>query len=128
VVLVGAGTARAEGYGGVVLSTEAQNQRAKRGQTPIPTLAVVSGSARLDPTGPLFVDTTVPPLIFTTSAAAHRHQQLLEAGADIIVVGSNTVDAREVLQELKSRKLLRVLCEGGPHLLGALVAAEASLD
>ena len=126
VVLVGAGTARAERYGGIVLSAEAQNRRVKRGQAPMPPLAVVSGSAHLDPAGPLFVDTVVPPLILTTSNAPQdRREQLIRSGADVAVVGSNTAEAGQVLHQLESRNLLRVLCEGGPHLLGTLVAAEA---
>jgi riboflavin biosynthesis pyrimidine reductase len=126
VVLVGAGTVRAERYGGVVLSTEAQDRRARRGQAPIPPLAVVSSSARLDPAGPLFVDTVVPPLILTTSDAPQdRRERLIRAGADVAIVGSSTADVGQVLHQLGSRKLLRVLCEGGPHLLGTLAAAEA---
>lgn len=126
VILVGAGTARAERYGGVVLATEAQNRRTSRGQAPVPPLAVVSSSACLDPAGPLFVDAVVPPLILTTSdAPPNRREQLIRAGADVVVVGGSTVDVGQVLQQLKSRKLLRVLCEGGPRLLGTLVAAEA---
>jgi riboflavin biosynthesis pyrimidine reductase len=126
VVLVGAGTARAERYGGVVLSTEAQNRRAGRGQAPTPPLAVVSSSAHLDPAGPLFVDTVVPPLILTTSNAPRdRRDRLIKAGADVAVVGSGTAEVGQVLHQLRARELLRVLCEGGPHLLGTLVAAEA---
>lgn len=126
VVLVGAGTARAERYGGIVLSAEAQNRRVKRGQAPMPPLAVVSSSAQLDPAGPLFVDTVVPPLILTTSnAPLDRREQLIRSGADVAVVGSSTAEAGQVLHQLENRNLLRVLCEGGPHLLGTLVAAEA---
>lgn len=126
VVLVGAGTARAEQYGGVRLSTEVQNRRVRRGQTPVPLLAVVSASANLDPAGPLFADTVVPPLILTTSDAPRdRRERLIRAGADVALVGGSTAETDQVLHQLESRKLLRVLCEGGPHLLGTLVAAQA---
>ena len=125
VVLVGAGTARAERYGGVVLDADAQNRRVKRGQAPIPPVAVVSSSARLDPTGPLFVDTVVPPIILTTSNAPQdRRERLIDAGADLAVVGHSTAEAGQILHQLQNRNLLRVLCEGGPHLFGTLVAAE----
>lgn len=126
VVLVGAGTARAEQYGGVRLSIDAQDRRARRGQAPLPPIAVVSASANLDPAGPLFADTVVPPLILTTSDASRdRREQLIRAGADVTLVGSSKVETREILHQLETRKLLRVLCEGGPHLLGTLAAAEA---
>ncbi|MGH3694051.1 MAG: pyrimidine reductase family protein [Pseudonocardiaceae bacterium] len=126
VVLVGAGTARAERYGGVILSTDAQNRRAKRGQAPIPPVAVVSSSARLDPAGPLFVDTVVPPLILTTSSAPlDCRERLISAGADLAIVGSSAAEVGQILHQLQSRKLLRVLCEGGPRLFGTMIAAEA---
>jgi len=126
VILVGAGTARAERYGGVRLSTDAQNQRVSRGQLPIPPLAVVSASADLDTDGPLFTDTIVPPIVFTTSNAhLDRHEQLIEAGADLATVGNRTAEVGQMLDQLKNRKHIRILCEGGPHLLGTLAAAEA---
>jgi riboflavin biosynthesis pyrimidine reductase len=126
VVLVGAGTARVEQYGGVHLSTDAQNRRIRQGQAPLPPIAVVSASANLDPAGPLFVDTVVPPLILTTSDAPRdRRERLIAAGADVAIVGSATAQASQILHQLENRRLLRVLCEGGPHLLGTLVAAKA---
>lgn len=41
------------------------------------------------------------------------------------IVGSSKAEAGQILQQLKSRNLLRILCEGGPHLLGTLAAAES---
>src|SRR6185312_11579008 len=69
--------------------------------------------------------TDAPPLIFTTntSFAATRdrlqgHAEVLDAStADPIVV-----DPAAVLGQLAGRGLHRVLCEGGPTLLGDFVA------
>lgn len=47
VVLVGAGTVRAEGYGPVLLDEVAQERRATRGQQPAPPIAVVTRSLLL---------------------------------------------------------------------------------
>jgi len=116
VVLVGAGTVRAEDYRGA--------RRPTRGRPTPPPIAVVTGSADLDPASRLFTDTTVPPLVLTLeSAPAERRKALAEAGGEVVVLPRLTPDA--LLAELGGRGLTRVLCEGGPSLLGALQAADA---
>ena len=116
VVLVGAGTVRAENYNGV--------RRPTRGRATPPPVAVVTGSADLDPTAKLFTDTVVPPLILTTaSAPAERRAALADAGGEVVALPRLTPDA--LLAELGRRGLRHVLCEGGPGLLGALQAADA---
>jgi 5-amino-6-(5-phosphoribosylamino)uracil reductase len=116
VVLVGAGTVRAENYNGV--------QRNTRGRDTPPPVAVVTGTADLDPASRLFTDTVVPPLILTVeSAPADRRATLAEAGGEVVVLPRLTPDV--LLGELARRGLDRVLCEGGPSLLGTLQAADA---
>jgi 5-amino-6-(5-phosphoribosylamino)uracil reductase len=116
VVLVGAGTARKERYNGV--------QHATRGRDTPPPVAVVTGSADLDPGSALFTDTIVAPLVLTLeSAPAERRAALAAAGGEVVVLPRLTPDA--LLAELSRRGLRRVLCEGGPSLLGAFEAADA---
>ncbi len=116
VVLVGAGTVRAEDYRGA--------RRPTRGGDIPPPIAVVTGSADLDPDARLFTDTLVPPIVLTlASADAGRRQRLAAAGADVVVLDRLTPDA--LLAELGRRGLHRVLCEGGPSMLGSLQAADA---
>jgi riboflavin-specific deaminase-like protein len=116
VLLVGAGTVRAEDYGGA--------RRPTRGTERPPPVAVVTGSARLDPASRLFTDTRVPPIVLTSeSAPPERRERLAAAGADVVVLERLTPDL--VLAELARRGLHRVLCEGGPTLFGELVAADA---
>ena len=116
VVLVGAGTVRTEKYNGV--------QRNTRGRDTPPPVAVVTGTADLDPASRLFTDTVVPPLILTLeSAPADRRAALADAGGEVVVLPRLTPDV--LLAELGRRRLDRVLCEGGPSLLGALQAADA---
>ncbi len=116
VVLVGAGTVRAEDYGGA--------RRPTRGRSTPPPIAVVTGSADLDPASRLFTDTAVPPLVLTLdSAPAERRRALSAAGGEVVVLPRLGPDA--LLAELARRGLTRVLCEGGPSLLGALAAADA---
>jgi riboflavin-specific deaminase-like protein len=116
VVLVGAGTVRAEDYGGA--------RRPTRGHAAPPPIAVVTGSADLDPASRLLTDTRVPPIVLTlASAPAQRRERLAAAGADVVALDRLTPDV--VLAELARRRLHRVLCEGGPRLFGEFVAADA---
>jgi riboflavin biosynthesis pyrimidine reductase len=115
VVLVGAGTARAEKYSGA--------RRPSRVTGLPPRIAVVTRRAELDPRGPLFTDTDVPPLILTSPAVPPaKVAQLVEAGAEVDSRGTAPAD---LLTALRDRGLHRVLCEGGPSLFGELIAADA---
>ncbi len=116
VVLVGAGTARAEDYGGA--------RRPTRGRDTPPPIAVVTGSADLDPAARLFTDTTVPPIVLTTAAAPEgRRAAITAAGGEVVLLDELT--PRHLLAELGRRGLHRVLCEGGPGLFGDFLAADA---
>ncbi|GAA3230542.1 pyrimidine reductase family protein [Pseudonocardia petroleophila] len=116
VVLVGAGTARAEGYRGA--------RRPTIGTDTPPPVAVVTGSADLDPEAGLFTDTQVPTIVLTTAGAPRAHRdRLAAAGADVAVL--DDLSPAALLAELGRRRLNRVLCEGGPSLHGALVDHDA---
>lgn len=112
VVLVGAGTARVENYGGA---------REVDGRTP--PIAVVSRSLDLDPEARLFTDTRVPPIILTCGSAPAARRRSLEGIAEVLVAGDEDVDMKVALDLLAERGLRHVECEGGPHLLGWLLAA-----
>lgn len=116
VVLVGAGTVRAEDYRGA--------RRATRGCATPPPIAVVTGSADLDPASRLFTDTATAPIVLTTSGApVERRERLAAAGADVAVL--DDLSPASLRAELGRRGLNRVLCEGGPALFGDLLAADA---
>lgn len=124
VVLVGAGTARVEGYRGVRFSPANVALRRRLGLAPHPPIGVVSGSAAIDPSGGLITDTGAPTIVFTTEdAPAARRDALAAAGADVVIAGKSWVDPAVVVAELDGRALRRVLCEGGPRLFGDLVNA-----
>ncbi|MFR9750287.1 pyrimidine reductase family protein [Nocardia sp. 004] len=130
VIVVGAGTARAEDYGGAHTDPLRRRTFHERGigghpdGTP-PPIAVVTASASLEPDTRLFTDTRVPPLIITTAAApAERTQRLIDAGAEVVEAGDSTVTPRGLLDALATRGLRRVLVEGGPRLLGELLEAD----
>src|SRR6202046_4106734 len=70
VILVGAGTVRAEGYAGARPSVAQRQRRQACGQSEVPQLAIVTRSGRLERDMPVFTRTEVPPLVFTCAAAA----------------------------------------------------------
>jgi 5-amino-6-(5-phosphoribosylamino)uracil reductase len=123
VVLVAAGTVAAEQYGPAQPNADYAAHRAAAGQRPAPVLAVVTGRLSLDPQSP--VARAAGTLILTCAAApADRRRALSAAGADVIDCGTDSVDLGAALRVLAERGLWRVLCEGGPSLLGSMVAAQ----
>ncbi|WP_199443941.1 pyrimidine reductase family protein [Umezawaea beigongshangensis] len=125
VVLVGAGTALAEGYRGVRAGEVRAERRARLGLSPVPPIAVVTARCSPTPESLLIADTSVPPIVLTSEAAPReRRDALAAAGADVVVAGEETVDLPAALRALGERGLRRVNCEGGPQLLGALIAAD----
>ncbi|MBW4717459.1 pyrimidine reductase family protein [Saccharothrix obliqua] len=125
VVLVGARTALIEGYRGVKAGEVRRERRARLGLSEVPPVAVVTARCSVEPTSPLITDTTVPPIVLTTSAAPEsRRDALARAGADVVVAGSDAVHLPSALRALDERGLRRVDCEGGPTLFGALIAED----
>jgi riboflavin biosynthesis pyrimidine reductase len=123
VVLVGAQTVRQEKYGPIVLDDDLAASRRADGRPP-PRLAIVSSSLDLDPSLPLFTKARPddPPIVITTSRGDLT--RLSSVPAEIVVAGEERVDIRAAIDALAARSLPIVLCEGGPTLLGQLVAAD----
>lgn len=147
-VLVGAGTARIEGYAAVELSARRRATRRQFGLDEALPVAVVSHSLQLDPAAALFTGdgspagdaprTGEPPptataphtieqprtIVITHAAAdAARREQLAEV-ADVLVCGDRVVDLSAACRALAERGLTRLLCEGGPTLFAGLARAE----
>ena len=126
VVLVGAGTARTEGYKGVRTNEARRQRRLERGLTAVPPIAVVSTHASVDPESFLLTDTSVPPIILTsTDASSERKAALRKAGAEVFEIGTGSVPSEAILRTLDELGLHRVLCEGGPTLFGQLIEDDA---
>ena len=70
VVLVGAGTMRAEGYGPARLSDDARARRRDWGLPPVPPIAVMTRSCRLDWSARFFTEAEQRPLVVTVASAA----------------------------------------------------------
>lgn len=122
VVIVGAGTARVEGYGGARTSTALRERRVAAGLSPVPPIAVVTSSGDLDPGMRLFTDTTVPTVVFTSRRAPESTLSALRAaGADVRVIADHDIDGATLVAAVAGAGWRRVLCEGGPSLFGRLI-------
>ncbi|RYJ07044.1 MAG: pyrimidine reductase family protein [Actinomycetales bacterium] len=100
VVVVGAGTARDEGYG----------------PTDKPLVLV---TRRLDVPEKLRAPGVL--VLTTTDADAHTAAALESVGVEVLRHGEGAIDWDSALRALAARGWTKVLCEGGPHLHGELV-------
>lgn len=124
VIVVGAGTVRAENYGGVQLHPAQRQHRRDLGQTEVPQLAIVTGSGRLDTDLRVFTQTELPPMVLTCTAAAGETRRRLAGLAEVVDCSDgdpDRVDEEAVLAALSDRGRHRVLTEGGPTLLGSFI-------
>ena len=106
VVLVAAGTVRAERYG----------------PSAVP-IAVVSRSCRLDWDAPFFAAAIAQPIVVTVEEAPVLERKRAANVADVVIAGERDVGLVTALDALAARGFGAVLAEGGPSLNGQLAAA-----
>jgi riboflavin biosynthesis pyrimidine reductase len=106
VVLVAAGTVRAERYG----------------PSTVP-VAVVTRSCRLDWDSRFFTAALARPLVVTFATAPAEARARAAEVADVVVAGEHDVDLVEAVGALGARGFRAVLSEGGPILNAQLTAA-----
>ncbi|MCU1591411.1 MAG: diaminohydroxyphosphoribosylaminopyrimidine reductase [Frankiales bacterium] len=124
IVLVGAETVRAEGYGTVKADDDVRAARSARGQTPAAALAIVTRSLRLDWTSRLFTESTQRPLVIAPADSEVDALRAAEKVATVVTVGQGSVDLAAALRILRQDQgVTSVLCEGGPALNAQLAAA-----
>ncbi|MFD5252796.1 pyrimidine reductase family protein [Streptomyces bobili] len=125
VVIVGAETVRQEQYRPARARAEFAERREAAGQGAAPAIAIVSASLDLDFSLPLFTSPLVPTLILTGAAAAPDRVAAAEkAGARVVTAGDGMgVEPARAVRALAGLGHTRLLTEGGPRLLGQLVAA-----
>jgi riboflavin biosynthesis pyrimidine reductase len=124
VIVVAAGTVRAEGYGGIRFGEADAAWRLGQGLTAQVPVAVVSSRLELDPGHPFFRDAAVRPIVLTHAGSPPERRAKLAEVADVLVCGDRAVDPVTMVAVLVDRGLAQILCEGGPHLFGALIAAD----
>jgi len=119
-VLVGAGTARAEHYRPAQAAGLWPELRPPG--SPVPPIALVSAHLTVDPDAPLL--TAAAPgaqtIVITTRSASAGRKAAIARHARIICAGEEHVDLPAAVAELGSLGYRRILCEGGPTLLGSL--------
>jgi riboflavin biosynthesis pyrimidine reductase len=124
-VMVGAGTLRIEGYGGLAVDEAHQELRRKDNRPAQPVLVVVSGRLDLDPHHPMFREAPVRPWVLTHDGAPAWQREALAEVAEVVICGRDEIDFQAARDALADAGYPHILCEGGPHLLGALTAADA---
>ncbi|MGB6059596.1 MAG: dihydrofolate reductase family protein [Microthrixaceae bacterium] len=121
VIVVGAGTARTERYRRPSTRPELAGLRSELELEPAPRLAVVTRTASFPADQPFLRGDGPEPIVF-------HPRDLVQAdapgGIELRPVGSSEVDLGEMMKSLYADGARVVLCEGGPHLLGQLVAGE----
>lgn len=123
VIVVGAGTAIAENYGGATGDPDRVARRVTAGLSGIPPIAVVTGGGSLSPDADVLTRTEVPSVVVTCTAVGRgRIADYRAAGADVVVAGDTAVDFSRMLAEFGARGWLRVVSEGGPKTFAAMVA------
>ncbi len=123
VVLVGAQTVRAEGYGPAKLTPQLIVARQDRGQPPLPRIAVISGSLDLDPDAPFFTEARARPIVVTSATSSAVRRSRLAAVAELMIAGKDRVDLASAVQLLARDGCRLIGCEGGPSVNAALFMA-----
>ncbi|MEU8657052.1 pyrimidine reductase family protein [Actinoplanes philippinensis] len=121
-LVVAGGTVRAERYDALRLTEADRAWRRANGLPEFPLMVIVSGSLDLDPEQLIFSDAPARPIVLTHHAAPAGAP--VREVAEVIAVGDDHVDLAAGVRLLHERGATQVLCEGGPGLFGALIAAD----
>ena len=124
VVLVGAGTIRAERYRPMIAKPDWQEARAAIGSAPAPQIVVVSGRLELPWEEAMFAESTLPVIVATTTNVDTDRLETARAHAQVVQLGEDSVDVQALVTMLRERGASRIVCEGGEALLDALVQAD----
>ena len=128
-ILVGAGTLMASprtrwtaGHAYPPAASFYAQLRRRRGRPPHPTLAVLSGSGRIDTRHPGLRERS---LILTSEPGTACLGRELPASTAIVPLGASpTLDPVAAIDVLRAGGHRLILCEGGPTLFGALITAK----
>lgn len=131
-VLIGAGTLRAAPdqswsarYTHPASGDEYAALRGDLGLAPEPTSVVVTARGDIDLSQKGLSDPSVPVLVITTDSgrAQLRRQEPFASHVEVVSAGKDDVAPEAIMRLLHERDLRVVLCEGGPHLFGQMLAA-----
>ncbi|MGF1661376.1 MAG: dihydrofolate reductase family protein [Kineosporiaceae bacterium] len=128
VVLVGAGTARAEDYGPAEVPRGLAGWRRSRGLGPTPVIVQVTRSGLVHEGRGMFAEPGRAAVVTsaTDPVVLRRLRELAgETGVVDAPAGDGGIDVAAALAGLAARGWGRVLCEGGPTFLARMAAADA---
>jgi riboflavin biosynthesis pyrimidine reductase len=117
-VLIGTGTLRAEGYGRLVGNPDRVARRRAAGRPDTPTAVLLSRSLDLPWDAGLLAAPDQPVIVYTGAEV-----QAPEVAAPVEVVRLPAPTPVAALADLRARGVRALLCEGGPTLSRALLAA-----
>ncbi|WP_380168436.1 dihydrofolate reductase family protein [Jannaschia sp. R86511] len=127
-VLVGSGTARTEGYGPARPHPDLQDRRRERGSAEAAVVVQVTRSGDVEAGQGMFDGPHHGLVVMADGDDEAVRRARGTAGADQVLLAGHVdhggVDLAAALEQLAGRGLTRVLCEGGPSLLGALAQAD----
>ena len=122
-VLVGAGTARAENYGPISVRAEFEQIRAAANAERHPVLVLVTQSGDIDPRSKAFSGGPDSVIVITHKSVNPGKLAALHPYAKVLTIGAEEVDLPAAARALAELGLVKVLCEGGPHLFTDLVSS-----
>jgi riboflavin biosynthesis pyrimidine reductase len=122
-ILVGAGTVRAERYRPVQADEIWAGLRPAG--APVPAIAVVTGRLDLDPNSRLLTAAAAgaETIVITTAVAAPELRAAIARRARVIEAGQDRLDLAAAVRALHALGYESILTEGGPMLLGHLAEA-----
>lgn len=112
-ILVGAQTIRKDNPRLLIRSQHRQTQRMKKGLPPHPMKVTITSSGEIDPTSRFFSQDGTKKLIYIPETSRQRKAPLFSS--DTTIIQAETLP--EMLSDLYTRGVRRLLVEGGSHVL-----------
>lgn len=127
VIVVGAGTVRAEGYEGSLVSEQDCRWRTAHGLSAHPALALISAGLHLEPGSQIFMQSPVPVIVFTAVELTDKIRESYGSNVELVQVPKRDggCDPTQIIAHLSQRDLGFIHCEGGPRIFGQFAAASA---
>jgi 5-amino-6-(5-phosphoribosylamino)uracil reductase len=124
-VMVGAETVRRDNPRLLVRSARRQLNRQAHGLPAQPVKVTVTASGELDPAAEFFASDGAGKLVYAAGGSGERLRMALGDSAEVISMAGDPDRAGLgwVLADLASRGIGRLMIEGGPRLLGQVLAA-----
>lgn len=117
-VLLGPGTLRAEGYDRLMKRAERRERRVAAGLAADPPAVVITRRSAVPWDAGLFQAPEQPVIVYTGADPG----DVPEVPAPVEIVRLENPTPAAALADLRARGIRALLCEGGPTLLGALLA------